>query len=219
RRGPGGQYHVAAKGMGKALEDDRWLLGDVEHAADVAVRRVTDPKASRRRPLLHAGGDVDGDATDAALGIDTAAQQYRTGMDADAHVEDVAPVSSLDLEGKPTGLVQDPEPRAHGALGIVLARFDGAEDCQQAGPGVLEDPAALRLDDRREARERAVHDSLNVLGLEPPAQPRGLHHVREQDRHRLELLFGYVEAGESGPQRGERDLDDRVAQDGALGLQ
>jgi hypothetical protein len=128
-------------------------------------------------------------------------------------------VASLHLGRKPSGLVQDPEPGPHGPLGIVLARFDGAEDRQQAVPGVLEDPAVLRLDDRREAPERAVHDGLNVLGLEPTAQPRGFHDIREQNRHRLELLLGYVEASEPGAQRGERRVDDRVTQDGALGLQ
>jgi hypothetical protein len=98
-------------------------------------------------------------------------------------------------------------------------RFDGAKDGQQAIPRILEDAALVRLDDRREALERSIDDGVDILGIEPPAQHCGADHVREQDRHGSELLLRRTESGEFGSQRGERRVDDGVAQNGALRLQ
>ena len=77
----------------------------------------------------------------------------------------------------------------------------------------------MRFDDRGEALEHTIHDGVDVLGIELPAEPRGLHNVREENRHRLELLLGSAEPVEPGAQGGERRVDHRVAEDGALRLQ
>jgi hypothetical protein len=68
-------------------------------------------------------------------------------MDADAHIEVVVPVVSLNLARQPLRLFQDPESRAHGARRIVFVRFDGTKDGQQAVPRILEDATLVRLDD------------------------------------------------------------------------
>jgi hypothetical protein len=67
--------------------------------------------------------------------------------------------------------------------------------------------------------ERAIHDGVDILGIEPPTQHCGSNHVREQDRHGSELLLGCTESGEFGSQCGERRVDDCVAKNGALRLQ
>ena len=87
---------------------------------------------------------------------------------------------------------------------------------EQAVARILQDTSLVRLDDRCEALERGVHDGVDILGIEPPAESRGLHHVREQQRHWLELLLGVTKSGELGAQGGERRIDYRVAEDGAL---
>ena len=52
---------------------------------------MADAQCAGRRGLLHARGDVDGDAADGAFGIDAAAEQHAAGVDADADVEPVCP--------------------------------------------------------------------------------------------------------------------------------
>jgi hypothetical protein len=60
---------------------------DVEHASHVAVGVVTDAQCPARCGLLHACGDVDGDAANAAFAIDSAAQQHAAGVQAHTDIE------------------------------------------------------------------------------------------------------------------------------------
>ena len=114
-------------------------------------------RAPARRGLLHARGDVDGDAADAAFGIDAAAEQHAAGVDADADVEAVVAVLALHFGAERAASREQGQAAAHGALGIVFARFVGAEDGQQVVAGVLQHLAAVGLDDGGAARQRAVH--------------------------------------------------------------
>jgi hypothetical protein len=78
----------------------------------------------------------------------------------------------------------------HRALGIVLAgRFD-AERSVQAIASESQHPAAVALDARGEASQRALHDRENVLGVEMLAQPGRVDHIGKQHRDLLELLLG-----------------------------
>src|SRR6516225_4774003 len=79
----------------------------------------------------------------------------------DAHVEVVMPVARSNLGRHAPRRFQDRESRAHGLRGIILARVGGAEDGQQAVALVLQDPSSVRLDDRGEALQHAVHDGVN----------------------------------------------------------
>ena len=81
------------------------------------------------------------------------------------------------------------EAGTHGALRVILPRFGRAEDGQHVIAGVLQDLAAVLLDDRGELRERAFHHHAGRLGVEVLAQLRRAHDVDEQDRDLLELLL------------------------------
>ena len=109
-------------------------------------------KAAGRRGLLHARGDVDGDAADAAVGIDAAAEQHAAGVDADAHVEAGVAVRGLHFGAERLAEFEQRQPATHRALGVVFARFVGAEGGQHAVAGVLQHLAAVRLDDGSDAR-------------------------------------------------------------------
>ena len=87
RPGFGAVHEVAAHRLGNALDRDRRLLRDIEHPAHMAVGIVADAQGTGWRRLLHPRRDVDGDAADAALGVDAAAEQHRAGVDADPKVE------------------------------------------------------------------------------------------------------------------------------------
>ena len=82
----------------------------------------------------------------------------------------------------------------------------------------------MPLGHRREPTKHIVHQIVNVLGIEPVPDLGGPDNVDEQDRHLLErrAVVGAVtvaERGEAGPQRSERDLDDRIAKGLALRFQ
>ena len=96
-------------------------------------------------------------------------------------------------------------------------RFLGAECGQHAVAGVLQHAAVVRLHDRGEALERAVHHRVDLLGVETLAHGRGADHVDEQHGDLLRaagaagdrraLLVGQLTA-----QRRECDVDDGIAE-------
>ena len=219
---PGAQYEVGGDGLVDALQVDRVLCLHVEHAAHVAVRVVADAQRAGRRGLFHARGDVDGDAADAAFGIDAAAEQHVAGVQADANVEAAVAVGALDLGAKGAALGEQRQAAAHGALGVVFARQIGAEHREQVVAGVLQDLAVVCLDDCRAARERAVHHGVDFLGVEALAQLRRADDVEKEDRDLLERLAGASvrgQFGEPGAQRGQAGVDEGVAEQAALSFQ
>ena len=129
---------------------------DLEHASHVPIGLVADAQRACGRRLLHAGGDVDADAADAALGVDAAAEQDRTGVDADPQVEAVEAEVALHVGGERRRLGEDREAGAHRALGVVLERLVGAEDGEQAVAGVLEDPPLVRAQRSPVSRSSAL---------------------------------------------------------------
>ena len=215
----GAQDDVAANGIGNALDGEWRLFRHIEQASDMAVRGVTDPESSNRSGLLEACGDVDRNATNAAIGIDTSAQQHRSSVDADTHVEVPAPVAFSHLLLESVRFVEYVESRAHRTLGIVFTRLEKTKNRQQAIAGVLQNPPPPRLDERGEAPECAVHDGLDILWIELLADRGGSHHIGEQNRHRPQLWSGRVDSGQPGAQCGERGVDYGIAEDSALSLQ
>ena len=117
------------------------------------------------------------------------------------------------MQGKPSRLLEDRKPCAHGALRIVFVCFIRTKDGEQTVARILEDAATLRLDDWCEVLQRAVHDGVDVFGVKRLAQRRGPNHVREQNRHHFELLLRCPQCGESGSQRGQGDVHDSVTED------
>ena len=223
RTRPGLQHEVAAHRLGDSLHHNGRLGHHVEGTAHVAVGVVADAQRTGRRRLLHARGHVDGDAANAAFGIDTAAEQHRPGVDAHAQAEAVQAEPRLDLRRQHRRLLDDRQARMHRTLGVVFTRLVGAEHRQKAVAGVLQYAAMLGLDHRRQPRERAVHHRVHVFRVELAAQRGGTDHVHEQNRDRLELLVAVAGAGSRGSQlltqRGDGHLGHGVAEQSALRVQ
>ena len=112
---------------------------------------MADAQGSGWRGLLHARGDVDRDAADAAVGIDAAAEQHTAGVDADANIEAVVAVRGLHLGAEHLAEFEQGQAAAHGALGVVFAGLVGAEGGQDAVARVLQHLASMCLDDGRTA--------------------------------------------------------------------
>ena len=74
----------------------------------------------------------------------------------------------------------DAQAGADRALGVVLVRFIGAERREHAVAGVLQNAAAIRPHDGGEALERAVHQRLDLLGLQLLPDGGRFDHVDEQ---------------------------------------
>ena len=212
---------VAAQRSLDALDADRRLLGDVELPAHVAVGVVTDTQPARRRALFHAGGDVDGGAADAALGVDPAAEQHRAGVHTSAHVEVGHAVARAHCRGLVPRFLDDSQARADSALDVVFTRLLGAERGEHAVAGVLKHAPVMQFHDRGEAFERAVHHGMDVLRTQLLTDRCGADDVDEQHRHLLELLLWRLslprlQRREFAPQWGERRIDDRVAENPTL---
>ena len=113
----------------------------------------------------------------------------------------------------------------HGPLGIVFVRAVGTKDGEHAVTGVLQHPALVRLDDRREALERAVHDQVNVFGIEVLAQVGGADDIHEQHGRLFQLLAGHRwlcrrarQGVQLGAQRRNGHVHHRVTQNRPLPL-
>jgi hypothetical protein len=76
----GALHQISDDRFVQPLDLDGRLRLDVEHASHVAVGVVADAQCPARCGLLHACGDVDGDAANAAFAIDSAAQQHAAGV-------------------------------------------------------------------------------------------------------------------------------------------
>ena len=135
-------------------------------------------------------------------------------------------VRSLDLGADDLAEREQREARAHGALGVVLARFVGAEGGEDVVAGVLEHLAAVRLDDRGAARQRVVHHAADGFGVESLRERRRADDVHEEDadlpqrlrRHRIDGRRRQ-QRREPGAQRRHAGVDDGVAEQAALRLE
>jgi len=185
---------------------------------------VADAQPPWRRALLHARGDVDGGAADAALGIDTAAEQHAACVHADAHVEVGHAVLAPHLRRMYFRLLDDGQAGAQGGFDIVLASGLGAEGGEHAVAGVLQHAPAFGLHGGGEEFERAVHHLVDRFRVELLAHGGGADHVDEQHRHLLQLLrrgsdLRCVQRGQLFAQRRQRGVDHRIAEQRTLRLE
>ena len=162
----GALYQPAADRRVHALDGHRFLGDDLEPVAHQGMGVVADAQGPGGRGLLHPRRDVDRQATNAAFAVDAAAEQDAAGVDADTHPEAGVAMSRLHLLADGPALGQQGEAAVHRALGIVFAHFVGAEGGEQVVAGVLQHPAAVRLDDGAEARQRAVDDGMDLFRVE-----------------------------------------------------
>ncbi len=163
-------------------------------------------------------------AADAVLGVDTATQQHAAGVHPHANVEAVVPMLAVYLCAKLPAPRRVARGRAHRAFGIVLACFVGPEHREHVVAGVLQHLPAMALNDSRESRKGAIHDVAGLLGVEALAQRGRSDDVEEQDRDLLQCLGGNVrgrvrECGQFGAQRNECRVDERIAEQRALGFE
>ena len=116
----------------------------------------------------------------------------------------VVPVRHADLGAERPAELEQREAAAHGALGVVLARFVGTERGEDVVAGVLQHLAGVGLDDGRAARQRVVHHGADRLGIEALGQQGRADHVHEQDAdlaQRLRRQRGLCRRGPSAASR------------------
>ena len=100
------------------------MLGHLEQAAHLQVGVAADTQGAGRSGLLHACGNVDGKATDGALvagATPATAEQHAAGVDAQAHAAAGMAVSCQDLGTDHPAQLQQAQPAAHRAFGIVFS--------------------------------------------------------------------------------------------------
>ena len=105
-----------------------------------------------------------------------------TGLDADTHAEPLHPPGVLDLAGVLGDLLDDPQRRAHRALGIVLVGRRGTEERQDAVAGEVLDRAAERLHGADHARHGVAHDDLELFRVHVFAERGRADQVGEDRR-------------------------------------
>ncbi len=82
----GAVHEVAAQRLVDAFDRDP-VFGHVEHPTHLGEAVAADAQAADGCALFHARGDADRDATDAASGIDAAAEQRAAAVRAHTHIE------------------------------------------------------------------------------------------------------------------------------------
>ena len=197
RAGLGPQHQEAAHRLVDALDCQRRLRGDIEHAANLSIRVLADAQRAGRCRLFHARGDVDREAADAGVAVDAAAEQHRPAVDADTNIESGQSEAPCHVVGQRGRFGQYRQAGVHRADGIVFPGLLGTEHCQQAVTRVLQDPAAPGGNDRRDPVECPVDDVVHVFRIERSAEPRRADDVHEEDRRRSQRL-GRTRGGAQG---------------------
>jgi len=207
----------------QALDVQRRLRVHVEDAADVEVRAVADPQRSRRRGLLHPGGNVDGVSTNRRLGVDAAAEKDGAGVHADSNVEARQPMPRLDFACHGAGFVENCEPASDRALCVVLLHRLDAERGEHAVSGVLQDFSEVRIDDCGEAKKSSVDQRAQLLRIQLAAELGGPDEIHEEDADLLDDLLvrrrNVLQGAQSSADRTDDRFEDRFAQQEALRLQ
>ena len=84
----------------------------------------------------------------------------------------------------------DLEPRAHGALRVVVVRLRVAEVHEHAVSEELGDVPFVAADDLRAEKLKVLQEVAEVLGIEPPRERRRVDDVAEDDVHLPSLREG-----------------------------
>ena len=140
---------------------------------------VGNDQGARPGQRLQSGGEVWRLADHAALlrgtGADQIANDDEAGGDANPHVQRL-------LCGEPADRVDDREPGASRALGIVLMRLGIAEINQHAVAHILGDKTAKAGDGVGDAAMVGADDLAQILGIEARRQRRRTDQVAEHHR-------------------------------------
>ena len=207
---------VAAQRLVDALDLDERRLAELEQPAHVAIGVVADAQppggalcSMRAATLTVAPRMLPSASTpppSSTVPVCMPARTSKSGRPWRRRTSSAAPCAS--------SMIASP---ARTALSTSSSlRCLGAEGGEHAVAGVLQHPAVVRLHDRGEALERAVHHRVDLLGLEMLAHRRGADDVDEQHRHLLELLAHRrplrALRGQLAPQRRERRVDDGIAE-------
>ena len=147
--------------------------------ADLSPGAVGNDQGARPGQRLQSGGEVWRLADHAALlrgtGADQIANDDEAAGDADPHVQRL-------LCGEPADRVDDREPGASRALGIVLMRLGIAEINQHAVAHILGDKTAKAGDGVGDAAMVGADDLAQILGIEARRQRRRADQVAEHHR-------------------------------------
>ena len=181
-------HEPGAHGFVTALDLQRRLRAAVKLPAHQAPGVGADAQRAGRRGLLHARGDVDRHAADAAFAIHTAAQQHRPGGDAGAHAKAAQAVALLHRSRMGLRFLQRGQRGVDGGGGVAFVGHGRAPHRQQAVARVLQHRAVVAVDDTRDAGQCAVHHGVDVFGRQVLAQRRRAHHVAKQHADLAQLL-------------------------------
>ena len=219
----GGPHQPGGHGLVQALDGDRRLRLGVEDTAHQRPGVLADAQGVGRCGLLHARGDVDGQAAEAVVVLHPAAAHHRAGVDAHAGAEWRLVLPGLAMP-EPGGGLQQFQPAQHRAFGVVLVGAARTEGRLEAVAGVAQHLAAVRPDDAGQGGQRAVHHGLHLLGVQALDQLRRAHEVQEQHAdlaqmaHRLRCRARHA-SRQPFLQGRQRCIDQRVAKHRALRLQ
>ena len=173
RRGDPGAQRLAL-----ALERDRVTGLEGEDLLGGGVRGLADGDAHRRRGGLQPRRHIDGVAGEEAFAgrrVDAEVDERLAGVHADAHLEGAATDA-----GQGVDLVDQAQPGAHRALGVVLVRRRHAEHAHDGVADELLDGAAVRLDDPPRRAVVAAQQRVDVLRVVALAQRREPDDVAEE---------------------------------------
>ena len=152
--------------------------------AGEAVRHLADEDLAGRGRLLEALGDVDRLARHEALGTARVAGDHLTAGHSRAHGDAHAEVA-LELFVELGQRVAELDDRPQRAQRVVLVDDRRAEDGHDRVADELLHRPAVALEDRPHAREVAIHDPAQLLGVVALAHAGPVGHVREDDRDGL----------------------------------
>ena len=189
----------AALRLGKTGERLGPEILDLEQRADLSPGAVGNDQGARPGQRLQTGGEVWRLADDAPLLRSTRADQIanddEASGDADPHVQRL-------LCGEPADRVDDREPGASRALGVVLMRLGIAEIDQHAVAHILGDKTAKAADGVGDAAMVGADDLAQILGIEARRQRRRTDQIAEHHRQ-LAPLGGVLRlhAGRCGGRR------------------
>ena len=128
--------------------------------ADDDLARLGEPEKPRREVR----GIADGRVVHSEILAD-GADHDEARVDPHSHLE-LDPVNPSDLVGQWRELPLDRERSTQGAMGVVLVRDRRPEQCHHAVAQKLIDRSLVAMHRVERHRERAIHDRVDVLGVE-----------------------------------------------------
>ena len=192
-----GHELVDARGLGEPAQRAAPEIRELEARVRAPCRDLGDEDLARRRLALEARGEPDRRALCGVVAAQRVADHPdpdEAGRHADADRERHPVARAHRLRVGPR-LLAHLERRAERAHRIVAARARRAEERHEAVAAKLVDRAAFAVDRLHGECEEAVHDGVNVFGIECFGHRERAGDVRDEDGHLL-ALAGLGVAGE-----------------------